>query len=264
MKGRPEKMANLHGSPNLRQEPKKICLPWRVKEESPISFALQRFRKELEEVSMISLSCSQPDYQLYFEIDRSLRYRDDFILIISDVNIEISGGSERAIVYGIQELAKQLSNGGYHFSNVRSVVFQSEIIKRSLGMDLGKLLEFQKTEMRQFLLAMSDARFNKLVLSHEFTSSDKVEKSLRDLRTLANHLAIDLVLSPPLEDTFTVKSPKLVAEVTAGSKNSSTHQIEVQKLDFNSLLQISKRKSPTNLSVEVSAGKFQIFISSTK
>lgn len=185
--------------------PNKICLPIHLREGSPTHYAIQELSKVLtESQGLWEVSCSQPDYQLYVEVDENMGSEDDYILIISDVNIQIAGGGDRGIMYGIEEFGRQLKIGDYHLSNTRSVVNYSDNLLRGLQINYAKAVEVQRPEYWTDIMdRMVDLRFNSLLLndidddnrasaSIESNSNTVGAQWLSNLKVLAEERAIYL------------------------------------------------------------------------
>ncbi len=205
---------------SILNQPKTLCLPIHRDPESPIHLALESLREELHQhADMIEVSCSQPDYQLYYQIDRSLDRKDDFILIISDVNIEISGGSERAIIYGLQELLRQLRNGRYLASSIRSVVSQPKVGTRTLQLKLDSLIKPSLANEFSWIDRMSFLHFNKLILvSDQPALEGQDRQALEAIRNRAKQKCIEVFFREfTIHDSLVKKGFKVEAGLVARS-----------------------------------------------
>ena len=151
-----------------------ICLPIQIPEVSPISFALNELKKTIAaSEGKLSVSCSQPDFQLYWEVDPTLDDADYFVLIISDMNIEISGGNDRAISYALLELCDQLGDHNFNLSSLRSVVFRPHLGIRGLSLHEQIHTGLSQEDWDGLLPQMTYLRLNYLEIHGELFSNQK-------------------------------------------------------------------------------------------
>ena len=246
--------------------PKKICLPIRVAGDSPIEFALNSLREGIAYQSdLIEISCSQPDYQLFYSIDKSLKNKDDFILIISDVNIEISAGSERGVMYGILEFLRQLKSINFEISDVRSVVSHPNTAIR--GLKVGYQFFSDRILRKDWILFLNEMvalRYNHLIIGREFAGGDidqsVVESSIENLKQLSKSRGIEFEMEGLLSDKLQKKGLSYnrngMSDMASSEIASSVFVVRNFGQDF---LRLSKLKAYPMISIQVDHGAIHNF-----
>ena len=232
---------------HLPDAPKRICLPIQIPQNSPVEFALNAMREEaVDHGNKVEISCSQPDFQLFYAIDKSLKSEDDFILIISDVNIEISGGSDRGVMYGILEFLQQLRAKDYEVSEVRSVVSHPDVDIRGLQINYQYLLAGGPIlGWPSFFNEMVALRFNYLIISNMPT--DKIatkpldDEAISELKDLARTRNIGLEFQNFSPDTFGKKGLEVNSGVVVRKDLQRTDfRLKNQMPDFERLSKIKE------------------------
>ncbi len=165
----------------------RLCLPI-GEHPPPIEYALNKVQDAIaQSASSLEINCSQPDYQLFYEVDNDYD-SDDFILVVTDVELIITSGSARGIMYGLLHMLDQLGGLAWKIANLHSSVVEMKARVRAISLPQ-QFLAVGRQHVRDILDEMVWLRFNAVVLSK--AANSEMIKDSDPLMTTIKPLCIE-------------------------------------------------------------------------